>query len=399
MYTPIALFTIMGIASVLGAIAIFTRLPDDHPHKNPQLSLANRLFGIDLRSLAFFRVALGSMVISDILHRIPDMTAHYTDQGILPRADLISKFLGKWILSLHMWNGTEVGVTLIFGFTIFCGICLLMGYRTKLFTFLCWLLIISLHGRNHMVLQAGDVLFRLLLFWAMFLPIGARFSVDSALNSNADSDPPPRRILTIAGLAILIQTGLVYVFSAAMKTHAHWWPNGEAVYLAISIDHFATPVAHFLLNYPQVMKYLTLSTFLLEWAGAFFLFIPVFTGPIRIGLVLAFWGLHVGFGATLLIGMFVFVSAASWIPYIPSYFWDRIAYAWEKRRSSAVQIFYDGECNFCAKGVRLLKTFLILPKAELLTGQSSEDISKLMDKENSWVVVTPDGKRYLRSKA
>ena len=36
----------------------------------------------------------------------------------------------------------------------------------------------SLHARNPVIQHRGDELFRLLLMWTMFLPVGQRFSVD-----------------------------------------------------------------------------------------------------------------------------------------------------------------------------------------------------------------------------
>ena len=66
---------------------------------------------------------------------------------------------------------------------------LVLGWKTRFATIASWVLLLSLQNRNTMILSGEDNLALLLLFWGMFLPLGARYSVDSALDSNA---APPR---------------------------------------------------------------------------------------------------------------------------------------------------------------------------------------------------------------
>ena len=63
------------------------------------------IFGIDLRTLALFRVGLGALLLVDLALRARDLTAHYTDAGILPRAALLDT-LSVGSFSLHLLNGT-----------------------------------------------------------------------------------------------------------------------------------------------------------------------------------------------------------------------------------------------------------------------------------------------------
>ena len=68
------------------------------------------LFGIDLRSLALFRVGLASMLIYYVLNRVPDIGAFYTDWGILPRGFLV-QFDGWSRLSLYFVNGGRIKIS------------------------------------------------------------------------------------------------------------------------------------------------------------------------------------------------------------------------------------------------------------------------------------------------
>ncbi|NES03254.1 MAG: hypothetical protein F6K22_10575 [Okeania sp. SIO2F4] len=127
-------------------------------------------FNLDLRSLALFRVGSALIIIVDLIQRFPDIKAHYTDFGILPRGPLIEQFLNPWLWSLHLFSGNVLFQGLLFTVAFICAIALLVGYRTQLFTILSWVLLAYLHSRNNIILNAGDYELRLLLFWGIFLP-------------------------------------------------------------------------------------------------------------------------------------------------------------------------------------------------------------------------------------
>ena len=45
-------------------------------------SLGHVLFGLDVRSMALYRIMLGLVMIGDLLDRAHDLRAHYTDEGV-----------------------------------------------------------------------------------------------------------------------------------------------------------------------------------------------------------------------------------------------------------------------------------------------------------------------------
>ena len=76
---------------------------------------------------------------------------------------------------------------------------------------LCCVLIVSLQARNPMILSGADDTIRLLCSFSMFLPLGAYFSVDRAL------DPEPEDSQTVlssvSSFAILAQVSILYLFT------------------------------------------------------------------------------------------------------------------------------------------------------------------------------------------
>ncbi len=55
-------------------------------------ALFEHLFGIDIRSLALLRIGTACLLLADLAYRLPDLEAHYTDLGVLPRRTLIEEF-------------------------------------------------------------------------------------------------------------------------------------------------------------------------------------------------------------------------------------------------------------------------------------------------------------------
>src|SRR5215213_10452564 len=113
--------------------------------------------------------------------RATDLTAHYTDEGVLPRTALLEEVLSPWAFSLNLMNGEPFFQVLLFGVAALAALGLLIGYRTSLMTVVVWVLLLSIQWRNPLVTGADGPLLRLLLFWAIFLPLGAYWSVDRAL--------------------------------------------------------------------------------------------------------------------------------------------------------------------------------------------------------------------------
>ena len=278
------------------------------------------LVGLDLRSLAAFRIGLGAILLLDLVGRAGDLVAHYTDHGVLPR----SAITNSWKLSLHMLDGTADFQGALFVVAGLAALALLVGWHTRLATGASWFLLLSLHARNPMVLQGGDCLLRLLLFWGMFLPLGARASADRLLRRGGG--PPGNRVASAGAAALLLQVCFVYWFAAALKSDPAWRSEGTAVYYALSLDQFATPLGKYLLGFPGLLRGLTFATLGLEVFGPALLFVPLRNGPVRTAVVTGFLLFHLaGLGLCLELGLFPWVCAVAWSALLPGWFWDRVA--------------------------------------------------------------------------
>ena len=351
------------------------------------------VFGIDLRTLALFRIAAALMVIADLGSRARDLTAHYSDAGILPRMALLQLSNG-WRPSLHLLSGSAAIQAVLMLIAALIAIAMLLGYRTRLATVASWLLLISLQARNPLLVQGGDNLLLLLLFWGMFLPLGARFSIDCALDRALAQ--APHHYFSAATLALLVQVMSVYFFSALLKTAPQWWPDGTAVAYALHIDHLATPLAVWMRQFGLALQALTYYVWLLELIGPILIFSPLFFPWLRLTLLGMFVTMHVGFLLCLQIGLFPLVSIAALSVFTPSWVWERLGRRLHDPRRSGMRIYYDDACEFCQKTCLILRTLLMLGNVPILKAQETASIHRDMVAHDSWVVVDHDGTRYLR---
>jgi hypothetical protein len=279
----------------------------------------NEVFGFDLRSLALFRILLGTLVVIDLLNRSHDLVAHYCDEGVLPREALLQTSHRTWHVSLHMLSGEPLVQGLLFVFAGVMAVLMIVGYRTWLTTFLSWVMMVSLHARNPVVLNGGDVEFRLLLFWSLFLPLGARWSIDRLLDKSTPVGD--QQHVSLGTFGYLSQIALLYLFAGILKTGSTW-SNGTAVHYVMELDFYGKSCRHLLLPHPWLMTFLTHFTFYLELCGWLLLLIPWKQTWFRLVTVALFVGMHFSFFLTLTLGMFAWIGMVAWVPFLPGKIWD-----------------------------------------------------------------------------
>ncbi|MEZ9524651.1 HTTM domain-containing protein, partial [Enterovibrio norvegicus] len=166
------------------------------------------VFGIDLRTLALFRIGLALMILIDLISRARDITAFYTDDGLLSRTASMT-ISSEYRLSLYWMNGSEWFATLLFVVAAFVALLLLVGYKSRVMAFISWIFLFSIVNRNSVIVSGGDVLLVVMCFWAILLPIGARFSIDSSLNRRYKADenaiPDDHKYFSVVSVAVLLQ--------------------------------------------------------------------------------------------------------------------------------------------------------------------------------------------------
>jgi hypothetical protein len=273
-----------------------------------------RLFSLDLRSLAIFRIALGTALLADLCARATELDAFFTDQGVLPRAQFAAVNT-PWAFSLFLASGSAWGAALLLGVTALAALALLLGLHTRLATAVTAVLWLSLRARNVYVDCGGDVLVQALLFWSLFLPLGARFSLDRLRAGN----PTPAPVTTqgVAPAALLLQLYLVYALAAVHKSRSPAWLHGEMLWYVTHLDQLATPLGRWLGGHTALCHLGTWAALLLELVGPVLLFVPLRIDRLRTLAAAGFIGLHLGFVLVLRLGLFPWYGMVAWLGVVP----------------------------------------------------------------------------------
>ncbi|MCU4925700.1 HTTM domain-containing protein [Halobacteria archaeon AArc-dxtr1] len=304
------------------------RAADRSPSVSERLhtALVPRL-GVDLRALAAFRIALGAIVLADLVFlRLPGLVTFYTDAGIFPRSTLAETYPTFATFSIHALSGAAWVQGVLFAVTGFAALSLLVGYRTRLATGLSALLLASLFARNPLVLNGGDTILLSLLAIGLFLPLGARWSLDARRYSiHGPSRPDSARgndhVFSLATAVLLSHLVVIYTINALLKYRSDPWMAGTAVQRIFHVDEFVVLFGPSLADNAVLLAATNwLWTVLLTLAP----FLIVYTGRLRIALVAAFIASHLGMAATMRLGAFPFVMVAALLAFLPPQIWDRM---------------------------------------------------------------------------
>lgn len=278
-----------------------------------------RCVGIDVRALAVFRVMLGSILLVDLVLRARYMTVFYTDAGVLSRETLTSLYPVVSQLSIHTVSG-GVGVqAVLFSVAAVCAVCVIAGWRTKLALICSWVLLISLHARNPLVLNAGDSLLRRLVFWSLFLPVGQYWSIDAGYRETQFVRESV--ITSIGSVGVLLQVVMMYTVNGVLKVTSGDWGRGNTLQAVYDLEAYTTGVGVFVSEFETVLAVAGSM-----WVGLLLgsTALLVTRGWKRVGVVCAYGVGHVVMLVTMQIGLFPVISLSALLLFIPRGVWETV---------------------------------------------------------------------------
>lgn len=159
--------------------------------------------------------------------------------------------------------------------------------------------------------------------------------------------------------AFILQYALVYRTSAELKTGDEWTKDLSASFYAISLDYFRTWIGDLLLPHYSLLQMLTYVVLWWELWGPLFLVSPFYTQGSRLIGVLGFMGMHLGFGLSLRLGTFFYVSLAIATALLPPMFWTWFLSYLRTPKRMALKVSYVPSSLFSTTLARLLSIVLI----------------------------------------
>lgn len=278
-------------------------------------------FALDARSLAAFRIGLGCILVADCLLRTRDFGLMFAPDGVFPPEALARFFHGQpacWSVAFlnhaPWWGGVVLAIEGL------AGAALAVGWQTRLATILAWVALVSVLRRTAPATNAGDTWLACQLFWSMFLPLGARWSLDAARSAAvAPPTPRPAGVCSVASAALVLQLVAVYFAAGLSKCNASWLA-GDALSHALSVHDHGTPVGTLLSRLPGIVRPL-------QWAvpaGELVLPLALVARPapaLRGAIVAVFLAFHAMIWLAMTVGLFAAIGIVAWLPLIPGRFW------------------------------------------------------------------------------
>ncbi|MDY7046032.1 MAG: HTTM domain-containing protein [Bacillota bacterium] len=132
----------------------------------------------------------------------------------------------------------HIGVVIAFFFTI--------GFMGRLTAILNFIFIWSLQHANVLILDGGDNVMRIILFYLLFANTTAFFSLDGyrrkqKVSSITLSPSLSNAFHNLAVLASIIQVSFMYLTSGMHKIMGEVWQNGTALYYILQVDEYTHP--------------------------------------------------------------------------------------------------------------------------------------------------------------
>lgn len=277
----------------------------------------NQLFCLDLRSLALMRIMLGAAILIDLVDRGLNLSVHYTNEGVLPISALGRDYIGRF--SFHMLNGSywyQLALFMLAGFFAFR---LIVGYKTKFSTIISWIFLVSLQNRNLAVLYGADAFLLLGVMWSMFLPLGARFSIDAYLNKKKPSNR--NTALSMGTFTYIMLIAILFALSGYLKEGSKWI-EGTMLFLVFQIPDLRTPLGAYLLHNPLFLRLSSWYTVIVERIVPFLIIYPIYTAQARIAALILLVFFHTSIAVFMGLYMFSFVSLSLLAALIPSIVWN-----------------------------------------------------------------------------
>ena len=142
---------------------------------------------------------------------------------------------------------------IVLGALTLAAILLLLGLWSRLQALICFVLLVSLHNRNPMIMDSEDAVFRVFGFLLLWMPLGNRAAKDGiAWDGNATATVWPLRL-------VQMQICIIFIACGWSKLLSEDWLQGQAMYYTTRLHDLwgRFPVPAFMLE----------SNFLMAWTG------------------------------------------------------------------------------------------------------------------------------------
>lgn len=194
------------------------------------------------RGLAILRVIYGTVGIAYYLVNYADRHYLWGPKGVVPHS-AFRDTIPRPNFSLYEFGDHWLYFEVVFHLGILVALAFLVGALSRLTNLLHFVFLTSLYLRNPLLLDGGDNLAVLVLFFLVFTDTSATWSLRKKPRSITRSNRPRLSILVhnLAVFAIIVQLLVLYTVSGLHKVQGALWQDGTALYYILQVPEFSWP--------------------------------------------------------------------------------------------------------------------------------------------------------------
>lgn len=267
----------------------------------------------DATALALFRIMFGFFLFLNGISLVEDFHEWFGigDNALVPLQDSFN-FYSNVRINLFRWlSPTLWSAKCVLFLYLLTSLTVMIGFKTRISTFVCFILMVSMQNRNWAILNSGDTLMRCMLFLMVFAPTHVKYSVDSYLAAKKGT-PFGDQIPIFTVRLMQLQFSLVYLATTLFKLKGYDWVDGTAVYYTSRLVNFQRVVLPIVFDFPFLVKFATWSALFIEFSMGTL----VWFKELRIPVLIAGLLLHLGIEISMSIGFFEWVMIAAYILFL-----------------------------------------------------------------------------------
>lgn len=215
--------------------------------------------------MAVYRVLFALHVLGFVLLMLPDISNWYDAQGLISNAAN-----REWLITdrftLFGWlPDTPWAIYGAFALLFITAITTALGLFTRTSLLVLVLALFSIHHRNLIILNSGDLFMRLSAVYLLLSPAGDALSLDNLIRRKMGR-PVPATSPIWAQRLVQMQLAVVYCQSSLAKLGGETWCDGTALYYVGRLLDFQKMPMPWVFNNMLLIKILTWSTLAVELA-------------------------------------------------------------------------------------------------------------------------------------
>lgn len=234
-----------------------------------------------VEGIAIFRILIGTLALITFTLDSLQMSDLWGPNAIQSVKTGMDNFSFPVLNIFQHMNLTENLLLVFIVFQFIALICFILGYKTRIASFIVFILLVSFQQRNINMLSSADLLLRILIMYMVFAPSGNSYSIDAFL-AKLKGKPLKRNYANWVHRLIQIQIAVVYISTVIAKAKGHTWLDGSAVYYATRLADLTRFPVPFILDWRWSIMLITWGTLVIELALGTIIFIDEWRKPIII---------------------------------------------------------------------------------------------------------------------